>query len=368
MKKIIIYGIALIKLRREIEYFLDSEECQIIGYSDSYYQEDVVDHRNFIAPMDICRENVDYIVIATESIKAQEEIKSFLIEQGVSLDKIVIPVMLFSKAIASKARLIDEINMTEGDYDGLIFGLSYSRKGIKKDKLLKRFYDFSKDGLDLYYNAETYKRILEQGRIKNIKCALCMFPYYYFDYDMSKSLGQYESGQIFCVQGLKDWHNYKKCLSAENYVTNFELFGNRYAAFYNAGHWEPIIRKTLSDTEEYQLERIWYRDYDETVDENLQIFESFLKQLKNEKVKVILVVPPICLNIYNEDDRRQIYKKKEKFYRCLEPFIEDKLLEVIDHTDLYIDKLEFFYNPTHLNYYGSEAYTKIINQLIEENK
>lgn len=367
MKSVIIYGITSIKLRREIEFLQNrGGTYQIVGYSDSYYSEDVVDHKQYIAPVDICQKNVDYIVLAIESEKAQEDVKRYLIELGVSSDKIVIPVLLLSKEFANKQMLKDDISAATEDCYGLIFGLSYSRKGIISNRLTKPFYNFSKDGLDLYYNALVYRRLLEKRCVKNIKFALCVFPYYYFDYDMSRSLAQYESGQIFCAQGLGDWHNYEKCPLSQNYIANFELFGDGYASFYKSGHWQPIITTKLDATEQYHLEKIWYRDYDETVQENIQTLGTFLELLANEKIKVILVVPPMCLECYGEDDRMQILKKKEKFYCCLDLFIKKNKVEVRDYTDLFPDKYEYYYNPTHLNFAGSEKFTEVINELIEE--
>lgn len=42
MKKIILYGVTSVELRRNIEFLLD-RDWEIVGYSDTHYREDVLD-------------------------------------------------------------------------------------------------------------------------------------------------------------------------------------------------------------------------------------------------------------------------------------------------------------------------------------
>lgn len=42
MKSITLYDVRHIELKRNIEYFLD-DEYEIIGYSDTWYESDVID-------------------------------------------------------------------------------------------------------------------------------------------------------------------------------------------------------------------------------------------------------------------------------------------------------------------------------------
>lgn len=368
MKNIIIYGVTNIRLRREIEYYL-SDEYIITGYSDTYYKEDVIDQKRYIPSKDICKEEFDYIVLAAEAEAAQMAITNYLEELGIERDKIVTPVILLEKQFAGYSYLVNDVcENCKGDFQGLIFGLSYSRKGIIKKRLLKPFYDFSRDGMDLYYNMKIYEYALQRQGFPHAAYALCVFPYYYFNYDMSKSLAQYKTGQIFAMQGLKDWHNYTKCVGGGhkigNYVANFKIFGEKYAKFYESKNYQPIIREVIHKDDMLVLGKIWHHEYKETVAENSKLFHEFIALLKGKGMQIVIVVPPMYLKNCREEDKKAVERKKKEFYKNMEQWQEDGSVVVKDYTNLYEENREYFYNPDHLNLYGSERFTEVINREI----
>ena len=61
MKKIVLYGVRHVELRRDIEFFLD-DGYEISGYSDTYYQSDVLDGKRFIPPEQLRNEEFDFII------------------------------------------------------------------------------------------------------------------------------------------------------------------------------------------------------------------------------------------------------------------------------------------------------------------
>lgn len=101
MKTIVCYGVKNIKLRRRLQTCL-SNEYEVIGFTDTYCNEDCVQGESFI-PIDklmhIC---VDYILIIAENKKTQEEISNILLDHGILADKIVIPYYLFQENIVRK--------------------------------------------------------------------------------------------------------------------------------------------------------------------------------------------------------------------------------------------------------------------------
>lgn len=62
MKKVILYGVANIPLRRRIEQFPD-DEYEIIGCSDTYLTVDTVDQKPFFRPEQLSKVKFDYIVL-----------------------------------------------------------------------------------------------------------------------------------------------------------------------------------------------------------------------------------------------------------------------------------------------------------------
>lgn len=59
VKKVILYGVGSVELRRDAEYFMD-DEYEIVGYSDSHYSYDSLDGAAFYPPEALCHQPVDY--------------------------------------------------------------------------------------------------------------------------------------------------------------------------------------------------------------------------------------------------------------------------------------------------------------------
>ena len=63
---------------------------------------------------------------------------------------------------------------------------------------------------------------------------LMVFPHYYLNYDMSKSIYQFSFGQIFVCRGFRDRHNAKASFKNINeYLISEELFGKKLGEYMN---------------------------------------------------------------------------------------------------------------------------------------
>ena len=74
---------------------------------------------------------------------------------------------------------------------------------------------------------------------------LLVFPYYYFNYDMSRSIYQFETGQILALHGFDDWHNAVNTSESKikDYLNCFELFGQK---FWELHIWKKYCAKNIS--------------------------------------------------------------------------------------------------------------------------
>ena len=88
MKRLILYGVRHVELRRNVEYFLDNS-YEIVGYSDSYYTTDVLDGKRFISPEMLSHMEFDYIIPLSFKETVLSEMKTDLIGQGIPTEKIV---------------------------------------------------------------------------------------------------------------------------------------------------------------------------------------------------------------------------------------------------------------------------------------
>lgn len=186
-----------------------------------------------------------------------------------------------------------------------------------------------------------------------------VMPYYWFNYDMSMSEYQFESGQIFAFRGFQDFHNAVKTdsLLINDYLVSFELFGEKL--------WENIVwKKEIPINNSYInletkqcLPNIWKKIYDNTIQENLYIFSDMLKLFKRR----IVIVPPIAKECIDENDLHCFYSMKNLFYSCMESFTNVELYDCSED----IKDMNCFYDYEHLNEFGRKEFSRIVNDILE---
>lgn len=368
MKNVIIYGIRNIELRKNISFFLGNQ-YRVIGYTDSNYHCDVVGGERFIRLDELGRINFDLIVLASFRENTLREMRQTVLSMDISEKKIVYP-MMFLQQDAEKCQ-IDLISDIDNNYQGevgLIFGLSYSLWDLRKKSLHLPFYDCSWHGLDMYYNFRVYQYMASHKFLSNVKVALLMFPYYYFNFDMSRSMYHYKTGQIFSIWRLNDWHNYALQPGTHDYVENYKMFGEKISKFYCSNRYEMESKQIFQGIKgSLVLDRIWFTHYKDTIDENKAIFFDFLSVLIQQNILPFLVVPPLFLGGINPESMAAFRKKKTQFYGFLRE-AESKLgrIPFADYADVFADKREFFSDLTHLNSYGAKEFTLLIDNAISE--
>lgn len=134
------------------------------------------------------------------------------------------------------------------------------------------------------------------------------FPYYYFDYDMSRFLHLYENGHIFAVRQLDDWHHFREVPGAADYVENYKMFGQRLSEFYRFrrfGFQSQGVCRCQDGGE--ALNPIWFRRYEETFAENKALFAQFVWDLLQRRISPVPVVPPFYLNGINETSKNCLF-------------------------------------------------------------
>ncbi len=363
MKKVVIYGVKNSELRKDIEFFLD-DNYKIVGYSDTYFMSSGIDGMPFIPPCQLCHWEFDYILLAAQQKAARMEIRQSLLSYGIPIEKVIEPMILLRKnAEKCTLDLIEDIRCHYRGECGLIFGLSYSRKGICKKELKMPFYDCSLPGLDLYYNLRVYTYMVEKGLLANLKLVLFVFPYNYFVYDMSKSFAQYESGQIFAIRQLNDWHHYEQVEGAKDYVESYRMFGKKIARQYCSCWYDVESPYPYRDNgRKMPLENLWFAEYEETAIENEMLFSEFCLKLKRGGVNPVLVIPPVYLEGIDQASYNAFLEKKEHFYHVVHK-TEKKAgkLKVFDYADRFANQPDFFRDLTHLNTMGREKFTNLIN-------
>lgn len=368
MQKIILYGIKQIKLMRQIEAFL-SDKYEIIGYSDGHYTGDTIDDRPFFNPEELCQIDCDHILLLAHAENTLNSMKKDLVSLGVPEYKMRQPSFFLEGVTPILAPdLIEDICQNYRGQKGLIFGMSYSVGGIQTEAFPFSIYNCSWNAFDIYYNKKMleYIYIYMNGYLRNSKIAFLVFPYYYFNYDLSLSKVHWESGYIFSIRRLCDWHNYEKVSFAEMQIQNFEMFGQKFFDFYHVQRSDLKNRKICEDKlGDFHLGNVWLRTYEPTISENRKIFVELISMLKRVGIRPLIVVPPMFLASFDDISRKAAYQKKEEFYTILQGLEEEiGKIEIFDFFEKFSTNREFFYEPTHLNLAGAMEFTNLIRGVL----
>lgn len=281
-------------------------------------------------------------------------------------ENIVVPRLLYNEEAYFVPNLKTEIfKNISNEYSGVVLGLSYSLRGIDFGKLKSKFIDFSWHGLDIYYNWVSLKYFLDNydGMIQE---AFLVFPYYYFNYDMSRSFYQFDTAQILALHGYNDWHNAN--ISSDDrirdYLKCFELFGDK---FWKQVNWKKYCPKNYKekDSNFVRLSDIWKQEYKSTKKENYTIMQNILEMLKMKKIKTYIIVPPILKNYINEEDLIFYESNKGYFYFIVNKLNEKYKFELLDYSEIYNSKPQLFYDYEHLNESGRQEFTTVLNDLLK---
>lgn len=373
-KNVIVCGCDLEDQRR-IEYFL-GVEFRIIGITQPDRESNIFeDDIPFFSIEALKSVSFDYIVIATLASSVAECWKKKLLEAGVAEEKIIEPFILQPYSGAKfRENMVKSIREADDKLvDGLMFGLSYSRKGIDLRKLRGKWFDFSSDGMDLYYNFQLYKYAVKHNKFPNAKKALFVFPNYYFQYDQSRSYAQYTSDQMFAVHELNDWHNFQKTggdlAKVRTYIINYQMFGYKISEYY---HPRRLLNpRTVWDGIDGQgkLPAGWLKEHENTVSEYRDIFRQFVTILSERNVQIMILQPPIYLNGIDEDQKISLKQKNEKFRNTVLEITENQGLtvKIFDFTSLFAERRDLFRDLEHLNADGSVEWGKAIDKIILDN-
>lgn len=374
MEDVIIYGVDNSTKRLEIEYLLDSDKYRILAYSDSFHHYKYWGGRPFIPIEDIGRCECKYIIVACDSTEVYSEIKSNLEKNGVPADKIIRHYFFkFSHRLMNY--YLDELfTQSPLPYEGIILGNSYALRGINTSCLSKCFCNLGWHGLDMYYSYKLLKYLKQTSpsKMADIKYVILVFPYYFFNYDMSVSLYQIQTGQIWALSHLEDWHNIYKLPEFREYrrmyLINKELFGknvNRNSLSAWSGNDNLVFN--WREEKEHKLSHTWSCIHTATIQENIAVFHELLEFIMENNIKPILLITPYH-HLFHEKYPAEIAEMKDKYYELLKEEELCKEIRVVDKfcCDMSYDD-KYWADMTHLNSVGADALSLLLDKEFKES-
>ncbi|WP_353846120.1 MULTISPECIES: chemotaxis protein [unclassified Clostridium] len=322
--------------------------------------------KTIISPENIEKYDFDYIVIASQF---NEEIYDQLLKMNVNKKKIFQHTKFMDNYWNYYKFYVDYfISDLHEPYDLIITGISYASSGFKVNTCIKKAFKLAFASQDLFYDYHTIKYLLEnyKNKMSKVKRVIIGLSYYSFEYDMSLSAMRAKTTLYYDV--IKQSHNFK---DVNNVYEEFNINENIAYKLLNKKednnfdfNWTTLELKELKYKEKIgrkQAEIDCRKNYPKTVNENIEIFESYLKILKDNNIQPIVVVFPTS-KYYNKYFSKRI---EDKFHSIINEAEEKYKFQYIDYFRSERFNDDDFQDVSHLNINGAEKFTQILNQIIQ---
>ena len=372
MNKVILYGIN--RFQNKLENLLSSK-YEVIGYSDFDKKFEKIknyEYKPFYNEESLMNADYDYIVICNSNKKESEKSLIALRNLGIDECKIIQTYCLSWNERMFRTTFDDFINLNQ-NFEGLVFGMSYSRFAFLTHFFDKNFFKFSLGGVDLYTDKKWLSYITDNHKelLSSVKYVVLDLPYYIFNWDITST------SQIFYRMAyfdkFDDYRKFGESTSGQKYISNYrvlkDMFEERFESnksVYSNNYYENgQMLKKANDESYFAASGIWYKRYENTILENIQIFQEFITLIKqiNPDIKIAAVTYPYCQK-FLEVNKEHISNLQKEFYHIInntKGCENIKIFDFIKDTKYKFDDT-CFRDATHFNGKGAELFSHILNK------
>lgn len=369
---VVLFGINS-SLRRIVECSLQ-ENVDIIAYTDSdkvYKKCTKFGYKPFFYIEDLAKNEVlfDYVIVCeSEYIKWLRKEK-MLLKMGVPYNKIL-PTLIYAKGEEPIFEsMLDRFIKLDRKFEGLCFGMCYSKWGFWEHFMPENWFKFSMNGADLnvHYLWLQYLFTNHLEKMNCVKNIILELPYYAFDWDMQCS-GQvyFRMLQYDKVDGFATFLNQKE--DAKSYIERYrqlksiarEQFGSNYVNYVYSD--SDILKKMRCENQQIEnIDMIWERDFEESRKNNELYLHKLCELCELHGIRIRIYVFPLS-DLFKNMYADKCKQKKEYFYSIIDKLGLKKYL--LDFNDNNCFEEKDFKDLTHLNGKGAEKLTRMIERLV----
>lgn len=383
MKKVILYGINNRANLARIGQLL-SEEFEVIGFVDSKDSERrrFFSNKPLFSIKDIVTMKVDFDYIILASGSQDSLFKTKLIRGGVYEERILEWTILREFMFENNMVLYKKRRM---NYEGMVFGMSHSYWGLFTYRLSKPFFKFSAPAMDLFFINKQLQEVINENYLgksdgayrSNLKYIILEFPYYYFNYDMSRNKTHMRR-QMILADYFGDTHNFGETVEDQKIIVQYyvwkEMFYDRLK--YNSSYCysDHILRngnitQDMINTAKTSISHVWDKEHKETIEENIDIFNNMIKLINNfdKKIKIIILVMPQSKydSLFHFDE---VEKTRHYFLTTINEIMSkyDNPYFVWDLYKDYFEKENLFLDCIHLNSAGADFFSTQLEEKLKK--
>lgn len=267
------------------------------------------------------------------------------------------------------------------EIEGIITGMSCHEVGIDINCLKHKFVNLAMLGEDLYYNYLHARKMIFDVKMENLKYCIIGLTPYSFHYDLSLTENEILKNRTNIYYSFyKEYHDYRnKNIDIELY-NDFEskinkIFINSYKQiimkFFRYEYekkWHgirlgKINRKKMSRNDiEFEIRHESNMNYSVVINNNHNILTKYIEMLIDNNIEPIIVICP-AINLYKYNFSETIY---DQFNNVINSVKSKYDVQILNYFDCNYFTEDDFYDPSHLNIYGAQKFTKVLQKRIEE--
>lgn len=261
---------------------------------------------------------------------------------------------------------------------GIVTGMSYMQRGINTEQMSRKWALCAYPSQDLYYDfftlADAIKRL--GGKLKYVVMGIAP---YSFRYDLSLSKGVQEKVYLY-YREFGELHN------AIPSPEELELFVrcDKVLDELLCSNWRDIIFDFISESTFQHSNRIYHfkalndkqqqeslevmkktgnKPYPDTVAENKMVFDMYMKLCSRHNIKTTVLLPPFS-EFFREHFPDEYVEETRNIIRDYQGKYNFEILDLYDSPDFAKDM--YYMDEAHMNIYGAEKLTKILDDFLKE--
>lgn len=356
------------------------KEHNIIGYTDSYAKIDILHGKPFYQLKEVVKIEYDYLIITISDRMASLNVKSMLIKEYDVPECKIIPysAVIETQYWKTKSKLYDFASIK-----GIILGNSHAAFGFLEEYLDVSFVNLAVPSQDIFYSCAVADKLLDAGLLGG---TLQFVVFDLYDYTMFNIDTSLTSNALWYIQngGMLNEHNYSHnkngsgsfiddcrkrlgiIIEKDMKLIN-DLFIKDYGEFlFSSEQWCHIDKSADLQADPLNASPI-FNIYSETIEENRNILNSFLKKLTGlyPNIKIFFTLIPRYKSMEETQREMMVMRNwKSSFEKYIGQlcrkynafFLNYKYESKISDNHL------FYRDIAHLNTCGAMALTSILNQ------
>lgn len=336
--------------------------CKKFGYKPFWYIDEIAEKIKLF----------DYIIVCESEYIKWIRKESMLLRKGIPYNKLV-PTIVYAKGeeptfLSTLDRFVD----LQEKFDGLCFGMCYSKWGFWEHFMQNNWFKFSMNGSDLNVHSSWIRYLLlEHSELLNsVKDIILELPYYAFDWDMQCS-GQvyFRMLQYDKVDEYSTFIAQKK--DAKTYIERYRILKqlandhtNANCTNYVFSNFDFTNGESFSKQSFSGLDMIWEREFPESREINELHLKNIIEMCKKNNINLHICVFPLS-NTFRRFYADEYNSKRDFFYRVISKLRLNEC--VIDFNNMNEFTENDYKDLTHLNNSGAEKLTRMMNESVYEN-